>query len=106
MTERSDTMGEPVQYQTEASNLHERFLASAATNQQGAESEELKLLLQLAQKYGYVITEQSEAQKHGGEILEKQLTDDEATTATIKTRDNVTQISKAPSEETQNENKR
>eukprot|EP00112_Aurelia_sp_Birch-Aquarium-sp1_P013043 Seg2753.1 transcript_id=Seg2753.1/GoldUCD/mRNA.D3Y31 product=Ankycorbin protein_id=Seg2753.1/GoldUCD/D3Y31 len=107
MTERSDTMGEPVRYQTEASNLHERFLASAATNQQGAESEELKLLLQLAQKYGYVITEQSETQKHGAEILEKQLTDDEATTATgIKTRDNVTQISKAPSEEAQNENKR
>ena len=106
-TERSDTMEEPLQLETEASNVTARLLKSAATNKQGAESEELKLLLQLAQKYGYVITEQSEAEKQAKELSEKQPVFDEKTTGKgMDACDNATQISVAPSDETQNENKR
>ena len=106
-TERSDTMEEPVQFETEASNVNARLFKSAATNKQGAESEELKLLLQLAQKYGYIITEQSTAEKQAKEISEKQPVVDETTTGKgINACDNATQISVVPSDETQNENKR
>ena len=107
MTEQSDTMEEPVQYDTEASNANARLLKRVATNKQGAESEELKLLLQLAQKYGYVVTEQSAMKKDAREISEKNIVDDATTTGKgINASDNTVQISVAPSNETRDESKR